>query len=495
MPVAGSVGDMRNAFVGRVAGALLVGSAALAAACGSSGSGGSGATAGASSSSTAAPSPSSGTAAAAAGSPASQGTGVAADWPTYDHDAARGGVSTSTPSFNGRLHRSWTLAVAGAVYAQPLVVGGRVIVATEANHVYAVSETTGRLAWQRALTSSVPGGLPCGNILPSGITGTPVADVAANRLFVVTFSTAGGYHHTMWALNLLTGRTIWERTIDVPGSDPLAGQERGALALLDGRVYVPVGGLYGDCSDYRGRVVSVEESTGGSLVSFTTDNQRQAGMWAPPGPAVRDDSLYVATGNGTPYNQVDDSDSVLRLSPTLKLLDRFTPTNYVALSTSDLDLGSTSPVLLPGGLVFEAGKEGVGYLLDGTHLGGTGGELASAQVCDGGFGGGAVDGTTVFLSCFNQLAAVRVTAPSAGHRAGLRVAWTANMGAGPPIIAGGIVWDVTRHDQLVGLRPANGQQVASVPTASVETSFPSLSASGSRLFVPEGSEIVSYTGA
>jgi len=116
-------------------------------------------------------------------------------------------------------------------------------------------------------------------------------------------------------------------------------------------------------------------------------------------------------------------------------------------------------------------------------------------VCDGGFGGGAVDGTTVFLSCFNQLAAVRVTAASAGHRAGLRVAWTANMGAGPPIIAGGIVWDVTRHDQLVGLRPANGQQVASVPTASVETSFPSLSASGSRLFVPEGSEIVSYTGA
>jgi outer membrane protein assembly factor BamB len=430
------------------------------------------------------------------GSAASSGAGpAAADWPTYDHDAARSGVSTSTPAFDGKLDRSWTLAVRGDVYAQPLVVDDHVVVATEADEVYDVSETTGRVAWQRALASAVPGGLPCGNILPTGITGTPVADVAANRLFVVTFTTTGGYHHTLWALDLTTGRTVWDRTIDVPGSDTLAEQQRGALTLLDGRVYVPFGGLYGDCSDYKGRVVAVEETTGGSFVSFTTDNQRQAGIWGPPGPAVRVNSLYVATGNGTPYDQVDDSDSVLRLSPTLTLLARFTPANYVSLSANDLDLGSTSPALLPNGLVFEAGKQGIGYLLDGTHLGGTGGELASTQVCDGGFGGAAADGDTVFLSCFNQLAAVGVTAPTAGHRAALRVYWTVPIGAGPPIIAGGIVWDVTRQSQLVGLRPATGRQVASVTTVAVDTSFPTLSASGSRLFVPEGNEVISYTGA
>jgi hypothetical protein len=210
---------------------------------------------------------------------------------------------------------------------------------------------------------------------------------------------------------------------------------------------------------------------------------------------VRANSLYVATGNGTPYDQVDDSDSVLRLSPTLTLLGRFTPTNYVMLSAQDLDLGSTSPVLLPDGLVFEAGKQGVGYLLDGTHLGGTGGELASAQVCGGGFGGAAVDGDTLFLSCFSQLAAIRVNPPTAGHRAALRVEWTVPIGAGPPIMAGGIVWDVTRQNELVGLRPATGGEVVSVSTAAVVTSFPTLSASGSRLFVPEGREVVSYAGA
>ena len=93
------------------------------------------------------------------------------------------------------------------------------------------------------------------------------------------------------------------------------------------------------------------------------------------------------------------------------------------------------------------------------------------------------------------MAAIGVTPPTAGHGAVLRVEWTAPIGAGPPIIAGGIVWDVTRQNQLVGLRPATGRQVASVTAVAVDTSFPSLSASGSRLFVPEGNEVISYTGA
>jgi outer membrane protein assembly factor BamB len=485
---------------GGALGALLLAGAALASACGSSSSG-SGATSSPTSTveapastSTSTTSTSSASASPAAAGPASA-LATSAGWPTYDHDGARSGLSTSTPAFGGKLDRSWTRTVSGDVYAQPLVVGGKVVVATEADEVYDLSETTGRVAWRRTLASAVPGGLPCGNILPTGITGTPVADVAANRLFVVTFSTTGGYHHTLWALDLTTGRTVWDRTIDVPGTDTLAEQQRGALTLLDGRVYVPFGGLYGDCSDYKGRVASVEEATGDAFISFTTANQRQAGLWSPPGPAVRANSLYVATGNGTPYDQVDDSDSVLRLSPKLALVDRFTPTNYVSLSTDDLDLGSTSPVLLPDGLVFEAGKQGVGYLLDGTHLGGTGGQLASAQACDGGFGGAAVDGDTLFLSCFNQLAAIGITPPTGGHRAALRVEWRAPIGAGPPIIAGGIVWDVTRQNQLVGLRPATGHQVVAITTGAVVTSFPTLSASGSRLFVPEGNQVVTYTGA
>ncbi len=320
-------------------------------------------------------SPSSAAAPSAAATPAAQ----QADWPTYDRTADRSGVSVSSPAM-GTVKPSWTASVDGAVYAQPLVVGSEVIVATENDSVYALNASTGAVLWMRHLASPVPSGLPCGNILPSGITGTPVAEVATGRLWLVTFTAQPAYQHTLWEFNLATGQTVTQRPIDVSGSDTVAQQQRGALTLLGSRVYVPFGGLDGDCSDYKGRVVGAPVSGAGPLVSFTTDNEREAGIWAPPGESVRDGSIYVATGNGTPYDQVDDSDSVLRLSPELTVESIFTPSNFEPLSAGDLDLGSTAPALLPGGLVFQVGKEGVGYVLNGTDLGGTGGELTPCQL-------------------------------------------------------------------------------------------------------------------
>ena len=420
--------------------------------------------------------------------------GQAADWPTYDGTAGRSGVSVSSPA-PGVVRPSWTAAVDGAVYAQPLVVGSEVIVATENNSVYALDASSGAVRWSRHLAAPVTGGLPCGNIDPSGITGTPVADAATGRLWVVTFTAQPTYRHTLWELDLATGQTVSQRPIDVSGTDPAAQQERGALVLLGSRVYVPFGGLYGDCSDYKGRVVGAPVSGSGPLVAFTTANQRQAGIWAPAGESVRDDSLYVATGNGTPYDQVDDSNSVLRLSPDLKVEDRFTPSNFGSLSADDQDLGSTAPALLPAGLIFQVGKEGIGYVLDGTRLGGTGGELASSDVCEGGFGGDAVDGGTVVFSCYDSLRAIDVTPGQGGAAPRLSVRWSVSgISPGPPIIAGGVVWDVNRKGTLSGYRLSDGTSVFSAPTAPVVSDFPSLSASGSRLIVPEGDKVVTYLG-
>jgi outer membrane protein assembly factor BamB len=419
----------------------------------------------------------------------SAASSAAADWPAYDRTAERSGVSVSSPALVAVRH-SWTASVDGAVYAQPLVVGSEVIVATENDSVYALSASDGAVIWTRHLASPVPAGLPCGNINPSGITGTPVADPATGRLWVVTFTAQPTYQHTLWELDLATGQTDWQRPIDVSGSDPRAQQQRGALTLLGSRVYVPFGGLDGDCSDYKGRVVGAPVSGSGPVVSFTTANQRQAGIWAPAGESVRDGSLYVATGNGMPYNQVDDSDSVLRLSPGLAVQGRFTPANFVALSSGDLDLGSTAPALLPDGLVFQVGKQGIGYVLDGSRLGGTGGELGSSDLCEGGFGGDAVDGSTVVFSCYTSLRAIEVT-PAAG----IHILWSVtSYAAGPPIIAGGVVWDVSRAGLLSGFRLSDGKSVFSTTTAPVVTDFPSLSASGSRLIVPEGDKVVSYLG-
>ncbi len=425
-------------------------------------------------------------------SPAPTAAGTQADWLTYDRTAGRSGRSVTTPA-PGQVRKAWTARVDGAVYAQPLIAGPTVIIATENDTVYALNAATGAVRWSRHLAAPVPSGLPCGNVDPSGITGTPVADTSSGRLWVVTFTAQPSYQHTLWALSLASGHTVSQRAIDLPGSDPKAQQQRGALALLGSRVYVPLGGLYGDCSDYKGRVVGAPVSGHGGLVSFTTDNERQAGIWAPAGEAVRDDSLYVATGNGMPYNQVADSDSVLRLSPTLAVQGRFTPSNFEALSAGDQDLGSTAPALLPGGRVFEVGKEGVGYVLDGSRLGGTGGELASARVCEGGFGGDAVDGSTVVFSCYQSLRAVQITT---GAQPRLTTRWSVTGGnPGPPIIAGGVVWDVDRNGTLAGYRLSTGQRVFSTRDAAPTTSFPSLAASGTRLVVPAGTTVVSFTGA
>lgn len=432
--------------------------------------------------------------AAASSAPTSATAGQGADWPTYDRTAGRSGVSVSSPA-PGVVRRSWTAAVDGAVYAQPLIVGTEVIVATENDSVYALDTSSGAVRWSRHLAAPVTGGLACGNIDPSGITGTPVADVATGRLWVVTFTDQSAYRHTLWELDLATGRTVSQRPIDASGSDPRAQQERGALVLLGSRVYVPFGGLYGDCSDYKGRVVGAPLSGSGPLVTFTTPNQREAGIWAPAGEAVRDGSLYVATGNGTPYGQVDDSDSVLRLSPDLQVEDRFTPANFESLSAGDQDLGSTAPALLPGGLIFQVGKQGIGYLLDGTRLGGTGGELASSHLCEGGFGGDALVGDTVVFSCYDSLHAVNFTPGKDGAAPGLRVRWSVTDDSpGPPIVAGGVVWDVSRDGALSGYRLSDGTSVFSAPTARVDTGFPSLSASGSLLVVPEGDTVLSYLG-
>ena len=426
----------------------------------------------------------------ASASPAGPGTS-AADWPTYGRTADRSGVSVSSPAPTS-VKKAWTVRVDGTVYAQPLIVGSTVIIATENDTVYALSAATGAVRWSRHLASPVPSGLPCGNVDPSGITGTPVADTAAGRLWLVTFTAQPAYRHTLWALSLSTGATVSQRAIDLSGSDPKAQQERGALTLLGDRVYVPFGGLYGDCSDYKGRVIGAPVSGSGPLISFTTDNQRQAGIWAPAGESVRDGSLYVATGNGMPFDQVADSDSVLRLGPTLAVQSLFTPSNYVALSSNDQDLGSTAPALLPGGLVFEVGKEGVGYVLNGSRLGGTGGELTSASVCEGGFGGDAVDGSTVVFSCYRSLRAVQVTGGAKPH---LTVRWSVTGGnPGPPIIAGGVVWDVDRNGTLTGYRLSDGRQVYRTSDAAPTTSFPSLAATGTRLIVPAGTQVVSYTG-
>ena len=116
----------------------------------------------------------------------------------------------------------------------------------------------------------------------------------------------------------------------------------------------------------------------------------------------------------------------------------FAPSTWAADNASDLDLGSTQPVLAAGDTVFIMGKRGVGYLLNGAHLGGIGGQLAEQSICAA-FGTAAVSGSMVYEPCNNGggLAAVQVSAANKT----IKVLWRGPAGAhGSPVVGGGAVW-------------------------------------------------------
>src|SRR5438874_11541790 len=75
------------------------------------------------------------------------GAPITGNWPVYHHDSSRSGVSSDQRAL-GNVRQSWTSArLDELVYAQPLVVGNRVIVATEGNTVYSLDARTGTIVW------------------------------------------------------------------------------------------------------------------------------------------------------------------------------------------------------------------------------------------------------------------------------------------------------------------------------------------------------------
>ncbi len=76
-------------------------------------------------------------------------------------------------------------------------------------------------------------------------------------------------------------------------------QERGALLVDSARVFVPFGGLAGDCGQYKGRVVGYSDKGTGNPISYTVPTSREAGIWTSPG--LTGDyygHILAAVGNG-----------------------------------------------------------------------------------------------------------------------------------------------------------------------------------------------------
>jgi outer membrane protein assembly factor BamB len=412
--------------------------------------------------------------------PAAPGT----DWTTYHHDNARTGTAPGIAQLS-TLRKAWHAATDGPVYGQPLVVGDTILAATEKDTVYAFAADTGAVRWSTHLGTPVPrSALPCGDIDPLGITSTMVYDQATDRVYAVAETTDGT--HTLYGLAAKTG-AIAIRTEVEPAGDKIANQQRAALNLLNGRIYIAYGGLYGDCGNYVGTVVSVT-TAGADPLRYSIPTTREGGIWAPGGAAVAGTTLYYSAGNGESTTTYDGSDSVIALSPDLHRTDVFAPSIWPRDNADDLDLGSASPTVF-GPWVFVAGKRGIGYVMPAGHLGGVGGQAGQAQVCRS-YGGSSTDANVIYLPCTDGTRAVAISANGTPS-----VRWHATVTpAGSPTVGGGAVWVVDYETGvLYALDTADGH-VRGQLFIDVAPHFASPTLSGSRAYVGTMSGVVAVSG-
>ena len=271
---------------------------------------------------------------------------------------------TRSAAANVRRDLNFNGTISGNVYAQPLYIEGgpsgraRVIVVTESNNVYALDATTGKVIWQRHVGAPVTSGLPCGNINPLGITGTPVVHLASRSLFFDAMINGVIKKHFIYSLNVDTGAINPGWPVDVNATAMYNGMtftsliqnQRAALGLVNGVVYVPYSGHHGDCGTYHGWVVGVPVNNSASVRAWAT-TAIGGGIWGHGGVASDGINMFVVTGNT--FNTGGNwggGEAIIRLqagpifsgTPT----NYWAPINWLSLDNGDTDLGGCGAVLI-----------------------------------------------------------------------------------------------------------------------------------------------------
>jgi hypothetical protein len=301
----------------------------------------------------------------------------------------------------------------GAMFASPLYLengpGGKGVffAVTNLNDVFALDETTGAVVWKHNIGASpTASGAGCGNITPIGILSTPVIDPAARTIYVAGAIGSGAMieRHEVHALSVDDGTERAGWPVDVskltaPSADggaplpfmPSPENQRSALSLVKGILYVAYGGHVGDCGPYHGWVVAINTAKPTELGGWATGSQGE-GIWAAGGMASDGDGVFAATGNNTAHVVTHfDSEEIVRITG-MGTLDRstganyFYPTNWLVMDVNDADFASSNPMYVPvpgatpAAYVVAFSKDGHMYMLDSTNLGSVGGQLVDLIV-------------------------------------------------------------------------------------------------------------------
>jgi PQQ-like domain len=415
------------------------------------------------------------------------------DWPTFGLNPERTSSTrraTGITAANARRLRRRVVALPGTVDSAPIYlhdvrVRGRrhdvFVMTTTYGRTVAVDAARGRILW-----TFTPRGIGSWAGSYRITNASPTAD--SDHRHVFTASPDGRIHR----LALATGHEArgWPVAITrLPAREKITS----SLSLVGGRVIAMTGGYIGDAPPYQGHVVALDRVSGritGIVNSLCADRRAllvpsscpssDSAIWARSGAAIGPGGdLYVATGNA-PYNgRTDFGDTVLRLTRGVtRITGHWTPSDQASLNASDADLGSTGPVWLGGGYVFQSGKDARIHLLRDLRqvqeLGTPGGQqMFSAPAVVRGR-----SGTRVFATTGAGTAAYALR----GGR--LRRLWSDGTAGTSPIVAGGLLFVFDPGGALVVRRPGSGRVVARLPAGSGHWSSPVLG--GGRIALPEG---------
>jgi hypothetical protein len=210
------------------------------------------------------------------------------------------------------------------------------------------------------------------NVVPEGIHGTPVVDLTTRSLYfnALTMPSTGVFRQMIYSVNVDTGATNIGWPVSVEGltsngfsfTSNVQG-ERGALAIVGDRVYVPYGGRFGDCGSYHGWIVGVKMSNPADIAGWAT-LATGGGAWSVGGISSDGVTPFLATGNTFSTGGIwKGGEAIIRFQPgpiltgTPATTDYWAPTNWSSLDGSDTDLGGTGAMLVdvPGATPFAVG--------------------------------------------------------------------------------------------------------------------------------------------
>jgi IPT/TIG domain-containing protein/putative pyrroloquinoline-quinone binding quinoprotein len=416
------------------------------------------------------------------------------DWLQFNGDPQHSGnntVETVISSSNvASLAFSFQVSLPSIVDGAPVSLSGvatpggtrdLLFVTTRGGDIIALDAHTGGVVWSRQY--------PAGSCRVNGgdrgcyTSSSPAVD--PNRLYVYSYGLDGYVHKLQVGDGTEISTGGWPQLATTK-----AFNEKGSSALSFATaenektyLYVTNGGYPGDLGDYQGHVTAIDLATGTQNV-FNADCSDQAvhfvqtpgtpdcshvqsAIWARGGVVYDEvtDRIFMATGNGDydgNLGMFDWGDSVIALNPdgtggAGKPLDAYTPGTFASLQSQDLDLGSTSPAILPahgysGRLAVQAGKDANLRLINLANLSGKGAPgnvggqlqtLAVAQGCEvvtvpAVWINPADESTWVFVANDCGISGLKLSV--AGARPALLTKWQSASGGSSPLLANNVLF-------------------------------------------------------